>query len=143
MTLAVYVAGSSRRYDDVKEFMRQVETLEDVRITHDWTQSVAAAARGGRPDHYLTDAQRCRFAQNDLLGVAQADVVVVLVRGPGIGMWVELGYALGVAERVGKMRAPEVIVVGGDRLTIFTAPGVVSREVESELEALAMLEAML
>lgn len=85
----VYVATKAENYRIARVFMRALEEAGHD-ITHDWTKQVAEI--GPSPDDKMV-ARRC--AEQDNLGVAQADVLI-LIAYPGLtGGLVEFGIALG------------------------------------------------
>lgn len=141
MTLRVYVAGPSSLYVECRAFIERMETLEGVVCAYDWTQEVHRARERGVADADLSDRDAAKQATQCLGGVEGTDVLVLLTAAntSSIGMWVELGYALGAAGRKGGMRRAEVIVVG-PRVSIFQA--MADYQVESQLEALGILQGM-
>ena len=128
--IGVYVAGASRDWQRAREFMDRVRAHQRMRITHDWTVSVEAATVD---DSELSANQRVGFARTDLAGVARCDALVVLLDTTvaSVGRWVELGYALRMCDEVDQSTialGPRIIVSGGQRKSIFTAPGLVDFE---------------
>lgn len=76
-------------------------------------------------DSQLTDADRIKYAQADLDGVLQADIVWLLAANDkgACGSWVELGAALALREtsELRGPRRPEIVVSGLKwKRTIFT-----------------------
>jgi len=127
--IKVYVAGSTRQRDRAREFFERVRAHGDMCIAYDWLVDVDASDAAGVQDNELSDSDRAKFARADLDGVARADVLVVLAEATptGRGMWVELGFALGL-QRAG-LRSPMIVVSGGDKRSIFSSPNVVDYEV--------------
>lgn len=119
----VYVAGASKNWRRARDFIDRVKAHPSMRITQDWTVDVERATK---PDHELTAEERAAFARTDLGGVAGADVLVVLLDTSvaSVGRWVELGYAL----RMSEFLPLRILVSGGGRLSIFSAPGLVDYE---------------
>lgn len=122
MTIRVYVAGSSARKERARSFMTRVRGHAGMSVALDWIDHVDVADRAGVRDSDLPDHARARFAIADLEAVAECDALVVLAEASptGRGMWVELGFALGLGW-MGR-RPPLIVVSGGDRRSIFTAP---------------------
>ena len=136
--ITVYIAGASKNVERARRFVHRVHGQADMKIAYDWTVDVDAAVVG---DHGLTDAARTRFADNDLGAVALCDVFVGLAGDDTVGLWVELGYAI-ARKDLDANPPPIVIVAGGGKRSIFTAPGVVDQEVSSDDEAFAILEGL-
>lgn len=128
--LRVYVAGESADLVRAERFIRRVQADERMRCTLDWVAEVRATRV---PESELPNAQRLARAHADLRAIVDADVVVVLVSDvcQSRGVWVELGVCLGLRE-ANPGNAPEVIVSGGARQSIFTAYGLVAREFASK-----------
>jgi len=124
--ISVYVAGSSAKRERARFFMDQIKVHPGMRVTYDWVGDVDASKAKGVDDFQLSDVERARYANADLDGVAASDVFVLLAeeRPTGRGMWVELGFVLALNEQ-GKDYGHDqitVIVSGGGRRSIFTAP---------------------
>lgn len=122
----VYVAGAVSNLRRAKSFCERVKQHPNLSLTLDW---VTPYETGGLSDLQLPEEDRIEFAWKDLESVANADVLVVLseVRLMGRGMYVELGFALGLAN------PPIIIVSGGGKRSIFTASGVVDYEFPDSL----------
>lgn len=110
--MKVYVASAFADF----ERTRAVQALARRRfheVSFDWTQEVGKVESGAESPDY---AREC--AEKDFMGVARADVVIVLTpvatrKDLGCGMWVELGIALAAGV--------PVVVAGEQReRTIFT-----------------------
>ena len=123
--MRIYVAGSSREIDRVREVQVALRDF-GAEITHDWTEAVE---RWGSRGSALTAEQRAECARADLEdGVAAADVLLVLwPLAGGIGTYIELGFALGLAHARDDVRGdgpcgPTVVISGGpEGLTIWHA----------------------
>lgn len=95
--LAVYVASA---WDDYPRARAAMAALRDAGcvVTHDWTAYVDVyPANDAPPD------ERAKHAREDIDGVANADVVLVLTpadRSRGAGVWIEMGAALALGKRV-------------------------------------------
>lgn len=115
--MKVYIAGAYTERELVSSYMRRLEAA-GVTITLDWPRIVTAAAN---PDCDLTHAERQRYAMGDLKGVAEADVLWLMIpKGGSKGAWVELGYALGLMNGGAKLPR-SVLASGDDKASIFTS----------------------
>lgn len=124
-TFKVYVAGSSKDRERARRFMQRVDAHPKMAVAYDWVKDVDASHANGVQDSDLSDKQRAFFANADLEGVEECDALVLLAEHTptGRGMWVELGYAIGLNEHTHPDEAITIIVSGGGRRSIFTAPG--------------------
>lgn len=100
--IGVYIAGASA---ELERCERAVAAARErgLHVTHDWTVSVRANLAAGVRDVDLPSDTVARHAYEDLTGVRDARVVVLLVPAPHVastGCWVELGYALAIGRRV-------------------------------------------
>lgn len=96
--MKIYIASMS---DDSRllGFVNQVDDLEGVEITHRWWDEVAAVGSANPAD--ASDFDRRVWAEQDLQGVADADVLVLLWPiGPSVGAFVEYGYALALNKTI-------------------------------------------
>ena len=125
----VYVAGASRNRERARRFILRVEEHPDMRITYNWIPDIDAAIADGVTDDKLSDADRKRYAESDLNGLAEADAAVFLMEASdvGRGSWVELGYAIAVREAESDPMHV-IIVSGGARRSIFSAVDLVDYE---------------
>ena len=125
MGISVYVAGSSAKMERARAFMELVQRDERMRLTHNWVAKVDALDMPGARQSELSNVDRAKYANEDLDAVAASDVLVVLAEAKpsGVGMWVELGYALAINDAAvyDKEQRVTIIVSGGDRRSIFTA----------------------
>ena len=82
-----YIAGRTKA---VPEIRRMTKILVDLghEVSHDWTQLDCDMARP------YPAAKACQIAQDDLSGVKNADVFIIVSDEAGTGMYVELGVAL-------------------------------------------------
>jgi hypothetical protein len=112
--MKVYVAGSSGEIDRVKRVMATLRS-RGYEITHDWTGEVEAARAANYSDSTYPTDMRFACASADYCGVANADVVVLLLpkTTTSRGMWVEFGIALGHEP------SPAIFVVGDALQSIF------------------------
>lgn len=86
-----YVASSFKCKDDFHA-LRKVLEANGHTITHDWTKEDASAVDPEELDTYL---MLC--AGNDLMGVAAADVFILIARPNMAGAFVEMGVALAMS----------------------------------------------
>jgi hypothetical protein len=115
VSLAVYIAASSREADRVRRAQAMVQE-RGWTLTLDWLSEIEAnLVRGVRDMELSLDEQR-RHAQADLDAIRRADAVWLLAPAePTKGAWVELGYALARSRPV---------VVSGPTSSIFEQLGV-------------------
>jgi len=106
-----YVAGASAERGEVSKYMQLLRDA-GIAITLDWIALIDED--GGVSNEGLTSVRRHQLAKADLQGVADADVVWLMVpRNYSAGAWVELGYALGI-EKI-------VVASGNYERSIFTS----------------------
>lgn len=102
----IYVAGKFEEKDLVRQIQKAlVERGHE--ITHDWTREDAGTRKGLALHSYL---RACGIA--DLMGVQDADAVLMLNHKNGYGLMTELGIAL--AEGI-----PVVLMNADVRDTVF------------------------
>jgi hypothetical protein len=91
-TMRIYVAGSSAEIDRARAFIAAVREIPGAAITMDWPAFMEAS---GAADHELPIERLVEGAEEDLRGVMEADVVVLLApTGPASrGLQTELGIA--------------------------------------------------
>lgn len=106
--MIVYVAGSSKQLDRVRNAMEALRELGHT-VAHDWV-SIVEAVGSAHPDD---DSGRARFAKADLAAVAQADMLWLLYQDESVGAFWEAGYAQG--------RGIPVVVSGACEGNIFVA----------------------
>lgn len=109
----------SGRFDDTHNVRMVIDALiaHGHSITHDWTQSDTLL--GGTAEKLNNTAESGMRAQDDINGVLDADVYVLLSNNAtvGKGMYVELGAAL-AAHQLHKR--PKVYVIGPrNHLSVF------------------------
>lgn len=96
--MKVYVAGaSSERVERAKVVMAAIREA-GLEVTHDWTIGMT-----GSPDSSLSQEDRAKFAEDDIQGVLDADVIAFLAPLKGnqsTGAWVEFGIAIGLDKPV-------------------------------------------
>jgi hypothetical protein len=110
--MRIYVAASSKELGRAKWAMDAVRKLGHD-ITHDWVQCVEEEGEANPASASYT--QRANWAEDDLCGVQEADVLWLLMpESEGFGAAVELGYALSKPYK-------RVVVSGCHERTIFTA----------------------
>jgi len=127
----VYVAGASKNKERARAFMDRVRADPNMKITKDWVADIDDADAAGKADADFSDEERKAFADADINGITGADVVVLLLdETASSGRWVELGYALCLRVEGTMSGVPRVIVSGGGKRSIFTAPGLVDHEVQ-------------
>lgn len=82
-----YIASSINNRKQVQQ-LRDLLNAAGWRHTHDWTVAE------GETEENVSNARRREIADNDIVGVRLAQVVIVLLPG-GRGTHVELGVAIG------------------------------------------------
>jgi nucleoside 2-deoxyribosyltransferase len=131
--LRVYVAGASAEPERVRWAVAAVRAM-GAEVAIDW---LAAIEEAGAANEGLTDADRVRYAQDDLCAVEDADVMWLLAPvEPSAGAWVELGYALALAAN---KRAPDRIVVSGSARVRCIFAALADEEHDRDEDALASL----
>jgi len=144
MTVRIYIAGASKEPERVRAAMTAATKL-GLEITLDW---LAAIEREGAANDGLDDEKRRRYSCDDIGAVRRADWVWLLAphESPSSGCWVELGYALALADRSVEDRDrhwkpwPRIIVSGSGRMkSIFAS--LAEMEFDHDDEALAYLAA--
>jgi len=88
--MKVYVAGPWRDRQEIGKIIEEVQE-EGHTITHDWTKSETLFPDVGTAEHQ----KKCAAA--DMLGVLEADAVLVVMKDPYYqysGTWTEVGAAL-------------------------------------------------
>lgn len=111
--MKLYIAGASREPERVRAAMEAAKALGH-EITVDWLREIEQA---GAANEGLTTAQRVYYANRDLEGVDEADLVWLLApAGTGsAGAWVELGYALGLRSDRTMLRPLWQVIVSGSQ----------------------------
>lgn len=117
-SLKLYIAGASAELDRARAVRdwarRQADTIQLVGC--DWVAAIDRERReGGRQDHQLTLTERERYAQEDLNGVRDAQMVWLLLPPRTVhtvGLWVEFGFAL---------RCGATVLASGPDEYLFTA----------------------
>ena len=141
--ISVYVAGASRNLERSRGFIARVLADPNMQLTHNWVADIDAAQAIGKDGTDFSDDARSKFAETDLEGIAACDVIVFLAEEEPMsrGMWVGLGYAIALRDmEFGNDRDPvHIIVSGGARRSIFTAPPIVNHEVFDDGEAWHLL----
>lgn len=113
--MKAYLAGASAELELCKHWRDRLRAA-GVEITHDWIATIEAVGDANPAD--ASREQRAKWADEDLDGVANADVFWLLMPPPGRG-WgagVELGYAVG---RKDYGTHVTIVVSGDDSHTIF------------------------
>lgn len=109
--MKIYIAGSSNELDLCDSYMKRVRALGHT-ITVDWVEMIRLKGSANPRDASVDE--RRNYAYDDLAGVAEADLVWLLI--PKIGgkrCWVELGAAIAQGKQV---------IASGDTLcSIFCA----------------------
>lgn len=133
--MKIYVAGASVEASRASDFMARVIALGHS-ITHDWARVVATQRV---LESRLPVEQRRQAMRDDLDGVREADLLIALIPrdSSSRGVWVELGYALGL--RAAGEPSPAVWVAGADPLVSIFTEGADARHFSDEdaLHALA------
>jgi hypothetical protein len=120
----IYVAASSEELNRAKGVMERLERLGHT-VTKDWVIEVEQVGTANPRD--ATADQRAAWAQEDLDGVAQADLVWLLMpTGHSVGAFWEAGYAQAMHKRL--------IVSGDHQRSIF--PATAHRCFDTDEEAL-------
>lgn len=86
---SIYVAGKFEEKETVRAAQRQLEE-RDFTISHDWTQEDAVGLKDEVLGSYLAQC-----AENDYVGVRDADAVLLLNHQRAFGAMVEMGLAIG------------------------------------------------
>jgi nucleoside 2-deoxyribosyltransferase len=125
--MRVYVAGRTNNVAQVRAVQR-IARDEGWEITHDWTQiveEVSGSAKGAdQPSARVPDERKREYAEGDIYGVRNADVVIVVCSPDLTGTLVEVGIAI--------ERATPVWIFGKpDRETVFFVPPYVHRVPDS------------
>lgn len=97
-----YVAARFFEKETVKEVYRRI-VEKGHSITKDWTEHEDITPYGDN----IPQAQRC--SKEDIRGVIDADVFILLTSAGGHGMWVELGAAIATCAMTS---IPAIFVVG-------------------------------
>lgn len=127
--MKVYVAGSSGELFRVRRAMDRLREA-GVAITFDWTREVELV--GTANPKGATKADRIGWAKADLSGVANADLLLVLVSpDPARGAYYEAGYA--------KANGVPTIFAGETTQSIFCSLGA---EFAEDDEAVKFITAM-
>jgi hypothetical protein len=129
MSGKIYVTGTSKERERVRAAMAAVKKL-GLEITHDWLAEIEQDGVAGAVNEALDDEKRRRYSRADLDAVRRADWFWLLAprESPSSGCWVELGYALALADRSVENRDrhwkpwPRIIVSGPGRMkSIFAS----------------------
>jgi nucleoside 2-deoxyribosyltransferase len=95
--MRVYVAGRTNNVAQVRAVQR-IARDEGWEITHDWTQiveEVSGSAKGAdQPSARVPDERKREYAEGDIYGVRNADVVIVVCSPDLTGTLVEVGIAI-------------------------------------------------
>lgn len=95
--MRIYVAGRTTELEKVREVQDGLRERGH-RITHDWTRAAPETAlrAGGVGAAYLAvpEADKRRYAEDDLQGVRSADLVVAVAGQGWAGTYIEIGCAL-------------------------------------------------
>lgn len=111
--LRVYVAGSSAELERARWAMSALDGYS-IEVTHDWVSSVEEVGSANPAE--ATDDERLAWADDDLSGVYQADVLWLLMPKQGsIGAYVELGLAIALGM--------PIVISGDHERSIFTVFG--------------------
>lgn len=97
MTTKIYLGGPSAYADSISELASKVNTF-GLEVTHRWWQEVLEAESSGVAPN--DPALPMMVALNCLAGVGAADVFVGVIASKGVGVWVELGYAIALGKPV-------------------------------------------
>lgn len=106
MKLNIYVAGRFREYERVRAVVDEIIAIGH-EITHDWTRSLEFD-ENGRPlvpieesTKALTPSDSKKYALDDLQGVRDADIMILLADSEGLyGALIEAGIAIECAVEV-------------------------------------------
>ncbi len=110
--MKIYVAASSKELERAKAAMAAVEALGHT-ISHDWVKCVEEEGEANPVS--ATHTQRANWAEDDLAGVQEADVLWLLMpEDAGFGAGVEFGYALSKPWK-------RIVVSGAFERSIFPA----------------------
>ena len=119
--MKVYVAAKFQQKARVRAIYDGLRAFGHT-VTHDWTHEDEGERTGKELTDYLT-----RCAEDDVAGVKEADVIILLPHVGGRGLWVEFGLALSDPEkRIVVVHAPDVNCI------FFNLPGVVIVETDQD-----------
>lgn len=109
---SVYVAGRFQSYAKVRSCIDAVHGL-GCRVTYDWTRTPEFDADGHplNSDGAQPKTLLQQYAANDIQGVREAEVFIMLADDSLAGAYIEMGIAL--------ERGIPIIVVAPERWTIF------------------------
>ncbi len=131
--LKIYVAGKWKERKQVMKIMEMFEARGHI-ITCDWTKHIAPEGMDWAQD-WAQNGNKT-YAQEDLEGVRECDVLVAYMPDPDIcykGAWIEIGIALGLDKKV--------ILIGVDITTVFLGlPNITV--VDCKEEALMVIDSM-
>lgn len=106
----VYVAGGSHEIARCEDAIQALRDLGHT-VVHDWPRMVREVGSANPRD--ATDDMRQAWAEQDLDGVAEADVLWLLMpEREGFGAAVELGYAIA--------GGADIVISGPHQRSIFT-----------------------
>ena len=128
-TCRVYVAAASSEPDRARIAMDLVRSNPRMMLAYDWLADIEGE---DTPDDQLSDEDRLMYAEVDLRGVLEADVLWLLSPEKATkGAWVEFGYAMGAG-------IPTIVVSGASsKAVIFCAKG---REYRLDSEAFSAID---
>lgn len=114
----IYVAGKWSERERVRNLMDMLESRKHI-ITCDWTKHVAPERIQSGSGCFNKDFDWAQnghktYAEEDLEGVRNCDIVVALMTNPEIfykGAWIEVGIAIGLNKKI--------ILIGNDIATVF------------------------
>lgn len=124
----VYVATSFSNLEEAQLVMHKLKQM-GFEITHDWTHEAAEGKSGEELEKYI---QKC--ADDDFLGVLEADLFFIINDSRMKGGHTELGFAIG-------NKCPIVVAKIKESVNIFFhTPGVFIARYETTEEALAFAQ---
>lgn len=129
-TLSIYVAASSDERERAKKWVDKLKLYPSVfRITSKWIETIEGEQHGVGNPRDASDANRRRWALDNLRQVSAADVVWFLVpaHSPGRGGYYEAGWMHGETRD-----AARLIFSGDTKQSVFCALG---REFATDEEA--------
>jgi len=104
MSLGIYVAGKTDDWERVRRVQESLTELGHM-VTYDWTVNVEDDVDTGLE---ANDRTRREWADDDQMGVKQADLVIFLVDSEGLsGTLIELGMALAYEKAIIVVGEPE------------------------------------
>ena len=118
-SMNIFVSGQIEDLEYVQSVQKALINAGH-KITHDWTINEGGSRMlGSREDKLSNRDEAARRASNDLSGVVESDIYVICTNNMNVGkgMYVELGAALALNEKLGN---PRIFLLGEmNHMSIF------------------------